>query len=516
MVTSPHRLASEAGRKVLNAGGNAMEAAIAIGATIAVTYPHFATIGGDAVWIIADKDGSAKALLGIGQAPRRLPAFDDPTLPLRGAGAVLTTACLVDSWHRGYEFSRNSWSGKASWASLLEDAIGFAKDGFPVTASQHFWQHFRKDELERWPGFRRTFMPDGAIPEVGAAFRQPELAKSLELLARNGARDFYEGALAERIVEGLRALNAPIDKADLAATEALDVQPLAVPYREGSVLGPPPPTQGVSTLEIMGILQSALDPKSVALGSADYYHMLVEAVKRAFLDRPKIADPAFVDVPVAEWLSPQRLAAQAATIDLARALPWPHVANRADTVFFGAVDKDGRCVAALESTYYDWGSGIVVGDTGIIWQNRGASFSLDTRSPNVIAPGKRPFHTLNPGIYLKAGRPHIVYGTQGADGQPQTLTVVLTGIIDYGLDPLAALTLPRFLLGRTFSDNRDTLKLEQNAGETVFAELARRSHELSPIPARSPLGGQAGAIVIEAGVLEGAHDPRSDGCALGT
>jgi gamma-glutamyltranspeptidase/glutathione hydrolase len=207
---------------------------------------------------------------------------------------------------------------------------------------------------------------------------------------------------------------------------------------------------------------------------------------------------------------------RAKDIDLRRALPWPYTAGSADTVFFGAVDGEGRCVAVLQSIYYDWGSGVVVGDTGILWHNRGASFSLDPRNPNVIAPGKRPFHTLNPGIALRQGRPHIVYGTQGADGQPQTLCTVLTGIIDYGMDPLAALTQPRFLLGKTFSDARDTLKLEESAGADVIAELARRGHELSLIPPLSPLGGQAGAIVIDAdGRLRGAHDPRSDGVALG-
>jgi gamma-glutamyltranspeptidase/glutathione hydrolase len=170
----------------------------------------------------------------------------------------------------------------------------------------------------------------------------------------------------------------------------------------------------------------------------------------------------------------------------------------------------------LQSIYFDWGSGVVVGDTGILWQNRGAGFSLDPKSPNVLKPGKRPFYTLNPGMALKNGKPHILYGTQGADGQPQTLTVVLTRLLDYGLDPLQALAKPRFLLGKTFSDTRDSLKLEQDAGEEVFAELARRGHEMSPIAANSPLGGQAGAIVIhDDGRIQGAHDPRSDGRALG-
>lgn len=516
MVTSPHRLASEAGLKVLRGGGNAIEAAIATGAVLTVTYPHFVSIGGDAIWVIADRDGVATTFLGIGQAPQALPAFAGSAIPVRGVEAMLTSGGLVDCWDRGYALSRNFWNGKASWPSLLDDAMGFATDGFPVTSSQSFWLEFRKDERASWPGFAQTFMPRGEVPRVGETFVQPALATSLNLLAKNGARDFYEGELAERIGAGLRAVGAPIGGEDLTHGRAREEQPLRVRYRDETVLAPRPPTQGVSTLEILGILDVALNPKTVAAGSADYYHLLVESVKRAFLDRPKIADPDFVGVPVDVWLSSDRLAARAKDIDLRRALPWPYTAGSADTVFFGAVDGEGRCVAVLQSIYYDWGSGVVVGDTGILWHNRGASFSLDPSNPNVIAPGKRPFHTLNPGIALRQGRPHIVYGTQGADGQPQTLCTVLTGIIDYGMDPLAALTQPRFLLGKTFSDARDTLKLEESAGADVIAELARRGHELSLIPPLSPLGGQAGAIVIDGdGRLRGAHDPRSDGVALG-
>ena len=168
----------------------------------------------------------------------------------------------------------------------------------------------------------------------------------------------------------------------------------------------------------------------------------------------------------------------------------------------------------LQSLYFDWGSGVVAGDTGVLWQNRGAAFAADPAHPNAWAPGKRPFYTLNPGMALREGRPYLLYGTQGADGQPQTLSVVLTRLIDHGLSPAEALAGARFLLGRTFSDSRDSLKLEGNAGQAVFAELASRGHELSPIEALSPLAGQAGVIRIGE-VVDGAHDPRSDGCAIG-
>ena len=170
----------------------------------------------------------------------------------------------------------------------------------------------------------------------------------------------------------------------------------------------------------------------------------------------------------------------------------------------------------LQSIYFDWGSGVVAGDTGILWQNRGAAFSLDPASPNCLRAGKRPFYTLNPGMALRDGRPHLLYGTQGADGQPQTLALLLSLLIDHGLDPLAALSQPRFLLGRTFSDSRDSLKIEANAGAALVARLAAMGHEVSPIDAFSQLGGQAGVIRInDDGSVEGAHDPRSDGGAIG-
>jgi gamma-glutamyltranspeptidase/glutathione hydrolase len=515
MVTSPHTLATEAGLKVLREGGNAIEAAIAVGSVIAVTYPHFCGIGGDAIWIVADSTGRQTTLMGIGQAAEKIPAYTGGSIPLRGAGSTVSSACTVDTWGKAHEFSTKNWGGKKSFASLLDAAIGYAENGFPTTASQVFWHDFRKDEVANWDGFGKIFMPNGKPRQVGENFVQADLARSLKLIAKNGARDFYEGELAAKIAKGLAAAGSPLTASDLKRTQTKEAAPASLDYRGVTLLAPPSPTQGISTLEIMGILNE-FDLKSVPEGSADYYHLLVEAVKQAFLDRPGIADPDFVGQPVDRWLSKEHLSRKAAAIDKAKAMPWPHVFKTGDTVYFGVTDSEGRSVSILQSVYFDWGSGVVVGDTGMIWQNRGAAFCLDPKSPNLIKPGKRPFYTLNPGMALKDGKPHVLYGTQGADGQPQTLSVVLTRLLDYKLDPLQALARPRFLLGKTFSDTRDSLKLERDAGTEVFKELARRGHEMSPIAANSPLGGQAGAIVIHGdGRIEGAHDPRSDGMALG-
>jgi oxamate amidohydrolase len=514
MVTSPHVLASEAGLEVLASGGNAIEAAIAMGAVLWVTYPHFCGIGGDAFCVIADRKGTARTLSGVGQAAANAPNYSDK-VPVRGPGSALTSAAAVDTWGQAYEFSRKYWGGKRSWRSLFKRATEYAANGFPVTPSQRFWHEFRAKEVKDWPGFARIFMPQGKIPEIGEMFYQPELARTLERVANNGDREFYEGELAGRIAEGLKKAGSPLTAEDFARTRARDEIPVRVAYRGGELLTIRPPTQGIATLEIMGILDR-FDFGKIPEGGADYYHLLVEATKLAFVDRNRyVADPEFVDVPINKMLSKENLDAHAKRISMAKAQPWPHVFKPGDTVFLAAADSEGHCVSALETIYFDWGSGVVVGDTGILWHNRGASFTLDQKHHNVLRPGKRPFHTLNPGIYLKGGRPHILYGTQGADGQPQTLAAVLTRLIDYQMDPLTALARPRFLLGKTFSDTRDSLKLEQGAGDVVFKELAARGHEMSPIPSQSPLAGHPGAIRIDSNGMVGAHDPRSDGLALG-
>jgi gamma-glutamyltranspeptidase/glutathione hydrolase len=415
---------------------------------------------------------------------------------------------LVDSWEKLLAFSRAEWGGRESLDDLLADAIEIAETGFPVSPSQRFWHDFRADDIVDWPGFRPLFQREGVQ-------RQPQLAASLSAIAERGARDFYEGELAQRIVSGLTEAGSPLTAADLAATRTEMVEPLRLAYRGVELLAPPPPTQGVTTLGIMGVLRSlAVEEKTPA--NAQHYHLLVEAVKQAFLDRAAIADPAFAGDVSQQLLDPVRLESKAAAIQPDRALPWPHVYRHGDTSLLAAVDSEGRAVSLLQSIYFDWGSGVVVGDTGILWQNRGAAFSTDPQSPNCYAPGKRPFYTLNPGLALKDGRPHLVYGTQGADGQPQTLALLLSLLLDHGLDPASALAKPRFLLGKTFSDSRDSLKIEESAGAEVLAGLAERAHDVSAIPSLSPLGGQAGVIRIGAdGVMEGAHDPRSDGGAIG-
>jgi len=504
MVTSPHWRATEAGVAVLRRGGNAIEALVAAGAALSVLYPHFCGLGGDAVWMVSDASGAVQSFMGIGQAGENVGGISQ--IPLRGPNSTLTTAGLVDSWEVALDHSAREWLGKERLPELLGDAITLAHEGFPVSPSQRFWHEFRRDECAAWPGFAQLFRGEGKQ-------RQPQLARTLRHIADEGARSFYEGELARRIAKGLADAGSPLTARDLAKTGTHTEAPISLGYRDLTLFAPPPPTQGVTTLGIMGVLQHMPMP-GLSYKGAEYYHCIVEAVKQAFLDRHQIADGDAPTDLAAHLLAPGRLAAKAKAVDPSKALYWPQPYRSGDTALLAAADAKGNCASLLQSIYFDWGSGVVVGDTGVLWQNRGAAFSLDSQSGNCLAPGKRPFYTLNPGLALRNGRPCLVYGTQGADGQPQTLALLLSLLVDHGLGPLEALSRPRFLLGRTFSDARDSLKIEANVGAELIEGLSARAHEVSVIAALSQLAGQAGIIRIE-GSIEGAHDPRSDGGAIG-
>jgi oxamate amidohydrolase len=516
MVTSPHSVATQCGLEVLAQGGNAVEAAIATAAALCVTYPHFSGLGGDAFFVIANASGQVQTISGIGQAASDTAGYGG-SIPVRGPRSMLTTAGLVDALGCAFDHSRNQLGGSVSWQGLLSSAVALARDGYPISPSERYWLEFRMPEAVALNDVFTAFCKDGVLPEPGAIRKQPQLARTLETLAERGARDMYEGALASALAEGLAQAGSALTLNDLAQTRARIESPLSVPYRGGTLMAHRPPTQGVTTLQIMGILER-FDLSQVEEGSADYYHLLVEAVKQAFIDRDRlVADPDFQAVPTAEMLSPDYLSRMAAAVQRDQALPWPHAFKTGDTVFVGAADTAGNAVSLLATVYFDWGSGVMVGDSGVIWHNRGASFSLDPTHPNCLAPGKRPFHTLNPGVYLRDGKVELLYGTQGADGQPQTLAAVLTRLIDYGMDPMAALARPRFLLGKTFSDSHSSLKLEKDVPQEVLDTLAHRGHVLSLVDAHSPLMGHPGVIALNPHTREmrGAHDPRSDGRAMG-
>ncbi|MFU8927265.1 gamma-glutamyltransferase family protein [Acinetobacter puyangensis] len=515
MVTSPHTLASQAGLDVLQQGGNAIEAAITVASVLSVTYPHFNGLGGDAFMVFSDAHGEVMTLSGIGQSFQNLKHIQQK-IPERGIGAALTTACTVDTWGKAFEYSQQHWQGKMVWQDLFKVAIDLAEHGTQVTESQKFWFDYRQQEVEKWAGFNAIFSQHGNSFLPDQLMLQPQLAQSLKRIAEYGYRDFYEGELAVRIVQALQKQGSTIELSDLQRTHARLEKPLSIPYRNGILYSLQPPTQGITTLEIMGILSKFDLRQSIKEGSADYYHILVEAIKRAFLDRNKyVGDPDFSTHCNDILLSKAHLTRQAQRISLQKAAPWSEIYQHGDTVYIGVVDAQGRGVSMLQTIYYDWGSGVVAGDTGILWHNRGASFSLDPNHVNCLAPCKRPFHTLNPGIYTENGQTRLLFGTQGADGQPQTLATILTRLIDYDFPPYEALQAPRFLLGKTFSSSKNNLKIEEDADIQALEKLLQMGHQVERITAQNPLSGQPGVIRITSEGYFGAHDPRSDGRALG-
>ncbi|MCQ2445136.1 MAG: gamma-glutamyltransferase family protein, partial [Mailhella sp.] len=359
---------------------------------------------------------------------------------------------------------------------------------------------------------------EGRPLEAGSVLRQPDLARTLERLAAGGAEEFYHGETAERIAAALAPHGALITRRDLAEHTADWSDPISVRYRGYTALNCPPNTQGMASLEILNILEN-FDLSAIPEGSADYCHLLVEATREAFLDRDAyLTDPDFADIPLAELLSPAHGARQAARIDMGRAGSFPNPLDpRGDTVWLGTADAEGNAVSLIQSVYFAFGSGVVPPGTGIILQNRGTFFSLDPASPNVLMPRKRSFHTLNPAMLLKDGRPYLVYGTMGGEGQPQTQAALVTRIIDYGMSPQDAIAAPRWLWGRSWGADANGLRLESRFGDDVFRGLAARGHDVSRVAAYDGLMGHAGAILINGGtgVMYGGCDPRSDGLAAG-
>ncbi len=511
LVTTPHPDATHAGLAILRAGGNAVEAALAAAAMLCVVYPHMTGLGGDACWLLARDAAEPIGILGIGQAATTRPAHRG--LTVRGPTVASTTAGAVDSWRLAYQFSRESWAGTLDWASLLGPAITRAKEGYAVTKSQAFWYKTHRAELDPQPGFKAAFECADGGPETGCRQRQDALATTLTQIAEHGPRDFYEGALATRLAEGLQAAGSVLTSGDLKATRAAYVQPLAVPYRDGEAFNLPPPTQGVTALQILHLLNRVDIPRALS-DDTRYYVLLIEAIKTALADRNRfVADPAFASVPV------QAMLGSVLPVGSDKDTGAPdaeHPSRTSDTVWIGVRDPAGGSVSLIQSLFFDFGSGVVAGDTGVLWHNRGAAFSPSASHPNAWAPGKRPLHTLSPALYRKSGTVRAIYGSQGGDGQPQTLAHILTRLVDFGLDPFAALARPRIHVGPTFLDSRKGIKIESDVGDKAIRSLQKLGYPVEIVAALNPGTGQAGVITInESGLLLGAHDPRSEGLCLG-
>jgi oxamate amidohydrolase len=515
IVTAPHHLAAQAGRDVLADGGTAVEATVAVAAALAAVYPHMTGIGGDGFWLIREPDGRVHSVHGCGGAARAadLALYDGLTaIPSRGPLAANTVAGTISAWARVLSTS----GGTMPLDRLLRDAVKFAEEGVAVTAGGAAIATGKGEELRGQPGaYAAIFEPEGSPLREGDVLRQPALAETLRRLASEGLASFYDGALATDIGDDLAALGSPVSIDDLKVHAPQESRPLSVPIRGARLFNTQPPTQGFASLLILALF----DRLRVARAEGfEHVHGLVEATKQAFVLRDMhVGDLAHTDFDFQGLLDdPAALDVLAARIDPARALPWPQPSQWGDTCWFGAADSAGRVVSAIQSTYFEFGSGLVLPRSGITWQNRGSSFRLARSGWNALLPGRKPFHTLNPALAEFEDGRVMAYGTMGGEGQPQTQAALFSRYAMFGEDLQTAISAPRWLLGRTWGEQSTSLKLEDDFDEALYVQLANAGHEVERVGPRTATMGHAGAIVrLADGSFEGASDPRSDGAAVG-
>lgn len=500
MVACEHPLAALAGIRILDAGGNAADACVAMAAAMAVLSPMMTGPGGDAFLLHREATtGRVRALEGAGRAGRAatveaLQARGLDDMPARG-GAPVTVPGAVALWGDAAEEL-----GRLGLATLLDPARELAERGFPVAAvSARMWAA-EEATLRRDPAAAEAFLPDDRPPREGELVRLPDLARTLATLADEGPRAFYEGEIAERIVAAVQAAGGFLEPEDLAAHRSTWVEPLSAGYRGLEVHELPPPTTGIAALMILRALEredlGALPPLS-----AERIHLEAEATRHAFAAlHEHVGDPDFVDVPVEAML------AGAVTAAEERA---PAGRGAGDTTYLCAVDAEGNACSFINSLYKAFGSGIVAPGTGVCLHDRGLGFSLDPASPSVLAPGKRPLHTIIPALVTKDGELWAVYGNMGGFMQPQGHAQVLVNLHDHRMAPQEAVDHPRH-----FHD-QGVLLVEGRVPEAEVAKLRRWGHEVEVGPDYAePCGGAQVVRVLDGGVRAAGSDPRKDGCAL--
>jgi gamma-glutamyltranspeptidase/glutathione hydrolase len=519
VVAAPHRGAVAAGRDVLIEGGNAIEAMVAMAATIAAVYPHMTHIGGDGFWLVREPSGRVRALMapgpaGSGATLQLYREHGHDAIPTRGPLAALTVPGAVGGWMLALEAAK-AYGGKLPLTTLLAAAIRHARDGVTVTRSQARLTVEKLEELKGVPGFAEVFLPGGKPPDLGALQRQPALAATLDQLANAGLDDFYRGDVGREIAADLERIGSPVTRADLERYQAKVAEPLSLRLQLGTAYNTPPPTQGLASLIILGLTERL---RLAEAESFDQIHGIVEATKRAFRVRDRfVTDPARIEGALDRFLQPPFLDREVARIDRRKAAAWPAPWGEGDTIWMGAADASGLVVSYIQSLYWEFGSGCVLPATGVLMQNRGASFSLERGALNLLAPGRLPFHTLNPALaVLRDGR-IIAYGSMGGDGQPQTQAALFTRYVQFRQPLDEAIDRPRWLLGRTWGTEHTSLRLESRFDGNVIDRLASAGHDIDVLgEAYSDTMGHAGAVVLHAdGTLEGVHDPRADGGADG-
>jgi len=517
LVASSVPVASAAGVEMLRRGGNAIDAALATAATLCVVEPMSTGIGGDLFALVhSPREGRLLALNASGRAPAAasLEAYRERGLervPERGILSA-TVPGAVHGWQ-----TLSDRLGALPLADVLAPAIRIAEQGFAVTELvAHYWSLLASPEILRNAAARETWLPGGRAPRAAETFRCPALARTLRAIAKDGADAFYRGEPARAIVETSRAEDGFFAEADLAEHASTWVEPIATDYRGVTVAEHPPNGQGLAALVGLNVLERLGEAPSP--GSVLDWHRRIEAAKLAYADRDAwIADPEHADVPVEALLADDYAASRAALVgERALDAPGPGLAP-GDTVYCCAADEEGNLVSLIQSLYMAFGSGIACGDTGVLLQDRGAGFRLEPGHPNALAPRKRPFHTIIPGMLLHDGAPFMAFGIMGGHVQAQAHLAFVSNLVDHGLNPQEALDRPRF---RFVEGRRVVLEapdLPVDEGGSLGEALAARGHEVVG-PGEAVIdvfgGGQAVAR-LDDGTLVGASDRRKDGCALG-
>jgi gamma-glutamyltranspeptidase / glutathione hydrolase len=523
MIATSQPLASAAGLRVLQQGGNAIDAAVTAAAVLAVVEPTMNGLGGDLFALVhGGANGTIRALNASGRAPAaatpdefRRRKLDQ--IPYRGPLSVSVPG-VVDGWTELI-----SKYGTITLAQALQPAIGYARDGFPVAEIVSVQWKDAESTLALDPAAAATFLPGGKAPAAGEIFRNPQLGATLETLAKGGRDAFYRGSIGRAIAADMKRRNGLLAESDLAEHTSSWVEPLRTNYRGYDVLELPPNTQGIVALEMLNILEG-YDLKALGHNSAAYLHLLVEAKKAAFADRDAwLADVASVPPAVIRRLLSKEYAAErrkaikpdraadaypALVLDGRTAAEHHPPEARGDTIYMTVADNKGNVISLIQSIFENFGAGIVAGDTGIVLHNRGSLFSLTPGHPNVLAPGKRPFHTLVPAMVLKDQRLWLSFGVMGGDMQPQGHVQVLLNIIDFGMNVQEAGEAPRF------RHSSVGLALESNIGPDARAGLSQRGHHI--VSSVGAFGGYQGILIDpRTRVLMGGSDPRKDGLAIG-
>ncbi|MBI4610782.1 MAG: gamma-glutamyltransferase [Candidatus Rokubacteria bacterium] len=515
MVAAAHPLATLTGIELLKAGGNAADAAVAVNAVLAVTQPNMCGLGGD-IFVLYYEAASRRVhcLVGAGRSGSRASLEELARRGLSRVPALGPAAVSVPGCARGWAMLLERF-GTRTLADLLGPAMQHAEAGFPAT--RLLSQSIAERGVEiRDPEWQRIFFPGGRAPRLGELLRQPDLARTLRALAKEGPDAFYRGRIAEALARRLEA-EGFLTLEDLQAHTGEWTDPIAAAYRGYTVYETPPPTQGLAALLALNLLEG-FDLAKMAFHSADHLHLLLEIVKLAYADRDRwVADPAHARVPVDELLAKVYAARRRQAFDPEKAQGYRWGEPAGDTTGFVIADRHGNLVSVIQSLFHAFGSGVVPEGTGVVLQSRGSHFSTDPSHPNCLAPRKRPFHTLIAALVTRDDRPALGFATMGSEGQAMFHAQVLTNVLDFGMDIQEAIERPRFLAGRFKPEDAagDGVWLEGRIPKRSVSGLARRGHRVEVVSDFFHRMGHAHGIVVRDGTLIGGADPRGDGLALG-